>query len=110
MPVMLAGPAIEQTAESRNPVFAVVSRRPRHRFCESDLAETFDLLFSAQFLDSEVERMGGMRIDRTADIRARPSIAAAVKPPRPPPTIATSVYRMDQVQPLGHHHGPDKGK
>ena len=41
---------------------------------------------------------------------ARPSMAAAVEPARPPPTIAMSVYRMDSVFALQRYHCAGNGK
>src|SRR3954470_23162082 len=47
---------------------------------------------------------------RIAEMPARPSMAAAVEPARPPPTIAMSVYRMGSVFASQRYHCAGNGK
>src|ERR1700731_4872951 len=44
-----------------------------------------------------------------AEMPARPSMAAAVEPARPPPMIAITVYFMGWSRLETRHHGPGKG-
>jgi hypothetical protein len=55
---------VEQVAESRDPVFAVMGGRAKHRIGDSGLVEAAELLVAADFFDAEVEWIGLMRIDQ----------------------------------------------
>ena len=95
--VLAARLLVEQIAESRDPVFAVMGRRAQHRIGDSGLVKTIELLVAADFFDAEVERIDLVRIDQNGRNSARPSMAAAVEPARPPPMIAMSVYLMGNL-------------
>ena len=66
----------------------------KYRLGEAGLAKALDLLMAAEFFDAKVGPVTGFGSIRIAGMPARPSMAAAVEPARPPPTIAMSVYRM----------------
>ncbi|MDE5452564.1 hypothetical protein GWE18_06700 [Bradyrhizobium sp. CSA112] len=62
---------LQQVAESRDPVFAVMGGRAKHRIGDSGLVEATELLVAADFFDAEVEWIGLMRIDQNSrDARA----------------------------------------
>src|SRR6185503_18466399 len=54
---------VEQVAESRDPVLAVMGGGPQHRFGDSRLKESRELLVSAQLFDSKIEGIDRVRID-----------------------------------------------
>ena len=62
--VLAARLLVEQIAESRDPVFAVMGGRAQHRIGDSGLVEAIELLVAADFFDAEVERIDLMRIDQ----------------------------------------------
>jgi hypothetical protein len=61
---VLARLLVEQVAESRDPVFAVMGDRAKHRIGDSGLVEAAELLVTADFFDAKVEWIGLMQIDR----------------------------------------------
>jgi hypothetical protein len=94
---LLGGVLVEQVTESRDPVLVVAVGIAQCFFRDPGPAKALDLLFAAQFFDPKVGWVDRMRIDqdgrsiRTVEMPARPSIAAAVEPARPPPMTAISV-------------------
>ena len=62
--VLAARLLVEQVAESRDPVFAVMGGRAKHRIGDSGLVKAIELLVAADFFDAEVEWIGLMRIDQ----------------------------------------------
>jgi hypothetical protein len=57
---------VEQIAESRDPVFAVMGGRAKHRIGNSGLVESAELLVAADFFDAKVERIDLMRVDQNS--------------------------------------------
>lgn len=78
---------VEQVAESRDPVFAVMGGRAKHRIGDSGLVEAAELLVALIFSTRKSNRW-------IVGIPARPSMATAVEPARPPPMVAMLVYFM----------------
>ena len=61
---LLARLLVEQIAEARDPVFAVMGGRAQHRIGESGLVKRSSWVAAAQFFDAEIERIVFMRIDQ----------------------------------------------
>ena len=61
--VLPARGLIQQIAESRDPVLAVMGGRSQHRFADSGLQESSDLLVAAEFFDPKIEGIDRMRIN-----------------------------------------------
>ena len=93
MPCWSPGFLVDQAAEPRFPDFAVECARATSRSARPVLRRMCELR-RRQLLAAQIRRIDGVRIDQDAEIPARPSMAAAVDPANPPPTIAISVYRM----------------
>ena len=64
--VLAARLLVEQVAESRDPVFAVIGGRAGHRIGDSGLVEAAELLAAADFLDAEVEWIDLMWVDQNS--------------------------------------------
>ncbi len=62
--VLLAGRLVEQVAEARDPVLAVVSRGPKHGVGDAGLAKALQLHGAAQLFDAKVTRIDRMRVDQ----------------------------------------------
>ena len=62
--VLPARPLVEQVAEARNPVLAVMSRGAKHGFRDAGPAKTFELQIAAEFFDAKIGRIERMRVDQ----------------------------------------------
>ena len=98
----------DDISETRFPYLAVERGGAQSRLGKAGFAQQLELV-SAQFLAAQFRRITGVRIDQQGRDAARPSIAAVVEPARPPPTIATSVYRMS-LPPADAILAPKKAK
>ena len=64
MPNCWLGRLVEQIAEARDPVLAVMSCRPKHGVGDAGLAKALQLHAAAQFFDAKVTRIDRMRVDQ----------------------------------------------
>jgi hypothetical protein len=62
--VLPARPLVEQVAESRDPVLAVMGCGLKRRVGDAGLAKALDLLGTAQFFDAKIRRIDWMRVDQ----------------------------------------------
>ena len=62
--VLPARPLVEQVAEARNPVLAVMGRGAKRRFRNAGPAKAFDLEIAAELFDPKIGRIDRMRVDQ----------------------------------------------
>ncbi|MCK1744054.1 hypothetical protein IVA80_25245 [Bradyrhizobium sp. 139] len=88
---------VEQTAESRDPVFAGKGRAAEHRFSDSGLQESLDLEVTTEFFDSKVRRIALMRINQHGRNAGTAEHCGGGRAGQSPPIVALSVYRTVQI-------------